>query len=957
MVSEPTIMDPVANNPSPLLLLNNMSNLMSIKLDSMNYMLWKLQISAILDAYSMIEHLDGSTQQPRQFIITEDGDQNLESSFLDLEKEGQGITDLAPFNTVLLQYLPWLWDQPHLKKSGTGIKKGNESISSYLQRIKNTRDKLSAVGVLVENEELLHMILKGLPKEFAPFASAIRTRDDSISFEKLSVLLQTEEQSMAVASESFSNSALAIGGRSFNSYPSQHQTHPSQHQPSNPISQPSSQPGSYGKSERPTCQICWKIGHYAVDCYHRMDFAYQGKNPPTKLAAMASASNLHYTQSSETWLTDSGASDHITANASTLNSQTPYQGTEQVTVGNGQNLPIQSIVHKLCLDNNCSCHFDAHKLLIQDLPTGRLLYKGLSKDGVYPINSSQFCTSASSKTACFASSSAQKWELWHSRLGHPSAKVIPFIPKAILALTHLHIDSTPSRNVLFNENMFPGLSTSQQPNSLSQTSTFSPDSWLTTLLSLHSCTHSQVSSSASLDSNISDSTPASWSSPSDITPASWSLPLSSGSPQSLLPTDPVLTQHPQHGPQWCTAMQEEFAALQQQGTWLVAKGFHQQQGVDYAETFSPVIKPPTVRLILSLAVSHNWPLQQLDVKNAFLHGTLKEEVYMAQPQGYVDSSHPHYVCKLHKSIYGLKQAPRAWFESFTTQLLHLGFIASTADSSLFIYHHHTVIAYLLLYVDDIVLTSNSTSFLDGLILQLRKVFDIKDLGPLHYFLGLQVSRTTDTLHVTQTKYASDLLVKHQMVASKPAKTPSSPNTRLSLHEGDLLSDPHGYRSLVGALHYLTFTRPDISFAVHQVCQYMAAPTTTHLSAAKRILRYIKGTLFHGIAFTPGPLTLSVYSDADWAGDPDDRRSTSGLLVYLGSNPITWSAKKQATVSRSSTESEYRALATASAEVCWLRTLLKDLGIYLSQPPILWCDNVSALAIASNPVFPCSYKAH
>ena len=201
---------------------------------------------------------------------------------------------------------------------------------------------------------------------------------------------------------------------------------------------------------------------------------------------------------------------------------------------------------------------------------------------------------------------------------------------------------------------------------------------------------------------------------------------------------------------WCTAMQEEFAALQKQGTWslvpppphknivgckrvyklkrhndgtiarykarLVAKGFHQQQGVDYNETFSLVVKPSTVRLILSLAVSLNWPLRQLDVKNAFLHGTLKEEVYMAQPQGYIDSTNSHYVCKLHKSIYGLKQAPRAWFDSFSTQLLHLGFTASTADSSLFIYHHKGVIAYLLLYVDDIVLTSNSTSFLDHLIL-------------------------------------------------------------------------------------------------------------------------------------------------------------------------------------------------------------------------------------------------
>uniref|UniRef100_A0A2N9ITK5 Retrotransposon Copia-like N-terminal domain-containing protein n=1 Tax=Fagus sylvatica TaxID=28930 RepID=A0A2N9ITK5_FAGSY len=372
MVSEPTIMDPVANNPSPLLLLNNMSNLMSIKLDSMNYMLWKLQISAILDAYSMIEHLDGSTQQPRQFIITEDvlamvvGSTTSQEVWNRLEEK---FTCTARANVL------------NLKLELQGIKKGNESINSYLQRIKNTRDKLSAVGVLVDNEELLHMILKGLPKEFAPFASAIRTRDDSISFEKLSVLLQTEEQSMAVASESFSNSALAIGGRSFNSYPSQHQTYPSQHQPqlpqpSNPISQPSSQPGSYGKSERPTCQICWKIGHYAIDCYHRMDFAYQGKNPPTKLAAMANASNLHYTQNSETWLTDSGASDHITANASTLNTQTPYQGTEQVTVGNGQNLPIQSIVHKLCLDNNCSCHFDAHKALDSGFTYGETPLQG-----------------------------------------------------------------------------------------------------------------------------------------------------------------------------------------------------------------------------------------------------------------------------------------------------------------------------------------------------------------------------------------------------------------------------------------------------------------------------------------------------------------------------------------------------------------------------------------------------
>jgi hypothetical protein len=167
---------------------------------------------------------------------------------------------------------------------------------------------------------------------------------------------------------------------------------------------------------------------------------------------------------------------------------------------------------------------------------------------------------------------------------------------------------------------------------------------------------------------------------------------------------------------------------------------------------------------------------------------------------------------------------------------------------------------------------------------------------------------------------------------------------------NLFIDPDAYRSMVGALQYLTFTRPDISFAVYQVCQYMSTPTTTHLAAAKRVLRYIRGTLHHGIEFTPGPLTLSAYINADWAGDPDDCRSTSRLLVYLGNNAITWSAKKQPTMSRSSTQSEYRALAIASAKICWLSTLLKDLGIYIFDPPILWCDNVSALAIASNPVF-------
>uniref|UniRef100_A0A2N9HHW9 Integrase catalytic domain-containing protein n=1 Tax=Fagus sylvatica TaxID=28930 RepID=A0A2N9HHW9_FAGSY len=1192
MVSEPTIMDPVANSPSPLLLLNNMSNLMSIKLDSMNYMLWKLQISAILDAYSMIEHLDGSTQQPRQFVINEDGVQVLNPAFLIWRKKDKALL------TLLLSTL----SSPVL-----AMVVGTTTAQEVWNRLEEKFTCTARANVLNLKLELQDPLTNSA---LAMFVSNNHKPNNGFN--------GGQGYNRGRGRNSFNRGR---GGRSFTAYPTP-QIQSSQ--PSNLNSQAQSSFGSQGKTERPTCQICWKIGHYAIDCYHRMDFAYQGKNPPTKLAAMANASNLQYTHNSETWLTDSGASDHITATASNLNTQAPYHGSEQVTVGNGQNLPIQSI------DNNCSCLFDAQKLLIQDLPTGRLLYKGLSKDGVYPIHSTQFCRSASTKSACLASSSAQKWQLWHSRLGHPSAKVLhtifpslsscnpldfnsvkshckhclagkmhqlpfpistnkvtapfqivhadlwgpapsvslngfrfylvlvdeytkftwvyllthksetftlfkqftalihnqfkqsvqifrtdcggeftstafntfcadngiihqlscPHTPQqngvaerkhkhliqcalALLSQSNLPIsywsyavstaahlinklptpllsDKSPweslfhtkptlshlrafgcqcfplltpynktklqpksvpciflgypftskgyvcfdpsshrfytSRHVLFNETIFPGLSTSQQSTSSSQTSNYSSDCWVNTLNLLHCCTQNPASVSASLDSDpssqhhvsvsasldsdlsvplsnsptqpllqqpisptlisvtSSDSTspicpsidppllpnphttitPATILTPDPILPpdtTTLSLPTASLTPTSVAPNttsqhpmqtrsksgihkpklgytaqiDYTITEPPsfkiaaQH-PHWCTAMQEEFDALKKQGTWslvlppphknivgckwvyklkhhsdgtiarykarLVAKGFHQQHGVDYEETFSPVIKPPTVRLILSLAVAQNWPLRQLDVKKC---------LFAWHSQG--------------RSVYGT-----------TSRVLCI-----------------TSLAY-------------------------------------------KVTRSSDALHVTQTKYASDLLTKHHMVDSKIAHTPCSPNTRLSIHEGELLSDPHGYRSLVGALHYLTFTRPDISFAVHQVCQYMAAPTTTHLTAAKRILRYIKGTLFHGIAFTPGPLHLSVYSDADWAGDPDDRRSTSGLLVYLGSNPITWSAKKQATVSRSSTESEYRALASASAEVCWLRTLLKDLGIFLSQPPILWCDNVSALAIASNPVF-------
>ncbi|KAM1496473.1 hypothetical protein ACFX13_031508 [Malus domestica] len=322
---------------------------------------------------------------------------------------------------------------------------------------------------------------------------------------------------------------------------------------------------------------------------------------------------------------------------------------------------------------------------------------------------------------------------------------------------------------------------------------------------------------------------------------------------------------------------------------------------------------------------------------------------MSQPPGFEDHHHPLKVCRLHKSLYGLKQAPRAWNARFTSFLPTLGFHNTYADSSLFVKSSGSSLVILLLYVDDIILTGNDPKLITQVITDLTKEFDLKDLGSLHYFLGIQITRTAEGLFLSQEKYVHDLLQKTEMLKSKPCATPCLPYNRLLKDDGDPFNHPTLYRSIVGALQYLVFTRPDIAFPVNQVCQFMQSPMASHYLAVKRILRYLKGTMTHGIRYTKGSLSLRSFSDADWAGDPNDRRSTTGLVVFLGNNPISWASKKQQTVSRSSIEAEYRALLSTAAELDWLQQLFQVLQVRIPHPPVLFCDNLSAIALSFNPV--------
>lgn len=323
--------------------------------------------------------------------------------------------------------------------------------------------------------------------------------------------------------------------------------------------------------------------------------------------------------------------------------------------------------------------------------------------------------------------------------------------------------------------------------------------------------------------------------------------------------------------------------------WVV-RGFSQQHGVDFDETFSPIVKPTTIRIVLSLATSHSWPIHQLDVKNAFLHGHLNEVVYSQQPSDFVDPQHPTHVCRLLKSLYGLKQAPRAWFQHFATFARTMGFTESKSDASLFILHRNNNLEYLLLYVNDIILTASTHTLLRSIIQSLSTEFTMKDLGTLHHFLGISVTRTASGLHLSQRQYILDILSRAGMRDYHPVQTPIDTKAKLSGSVGTPITDPSLYRSLAGALQYATLTHPEIAYGVQQVCLHMHDPKEPHFDLIKRILRYLKGTLHHGfLIHSSSSHSLTAYSDADWAGCPNTRCLTSGFCMFLGDNLISWSS--------------------------------------------------------------------
>ncbi|GJT94783.1 retrovirus-related pol polyprotein from transposon TNT 1-94 [Tanacetum coccineum] len=394
---------------------------------------------------------------------------------------------------------------------------------------------------------------------------------------------------------------------------------------------------------------------------------------------------------------------------------------------------------------------------------------------------------------------------------------------------------------------------------------------------------------------------------------------------------------------------DELGGILKNKARLVARGYRQEEGIDFEESFAPVARLEAIRIFLAFAAHMNMVVYQMDVKTAFLNGNLREEVYVSQPDGFVDKDNPNHVYKLKKALYGLKQAPRAWYDMLSSFLISQDFSKGSVDPTLFIRRDGKELLLVQIYVDDIIFAASTPELCDLFSKIMCSKFKMSMMGKISFFLGLQISQSPRGIFINQSKYALESLKKYGFDSCDPVDTPMVEKSKLDEDKEGKAVDPSHYRGMIGTLLYLTASRPDLQFAICMCARYQARPTEKHLNAVKRIFRYLKGTVHRGLWYPKdSSIALTAFADADHAGCQDTRRSTSGSMQLLGDRLVSWSSKRQKSAAISSTEAEYIALSGCCAQILWMRSQLTDYGFGFNKIP-MYCDNKSAIALCCNNV--------
>ena len=377
---------------------------------------------------------------------------------------------------------------------------------------------------------------------------------------------------------------------------------------------------------------------------------------------------------------------------------------------------------------------------------------------------------------------------------------------------------------------------------------------------------------------------------------------------------------------------------------LVAKGFTQKEGEDFFDTYSPVARMTTIRVLIALAASYKFLIHQMDVKTAFLNGELDEEIYMQQPDGFVATGQENMVCRLKKSLYGLKQAPKQWHEKFDKTLTSAGFVVNEGDKYVYYKYGGGKGVILCLYVDDILIFGTDMDVINDVKSFLSQNFDMKDLGEADVILNIKLQMNENGITLSQSHYVEKILSRFGFEDSRTSPTPYDPSLKLRKNRGQRVEQLK-YSQIVGSLMYLAAaTRPDISFAVSKLSRFHSNPGNDHWIALERVMRYLRGTTTYGLHYTGYPDVPEGYSDANWISDADEIKATSGYIFTFGGAAISWRSRKQTILTRSTMEAELVALDSATVEAEWLRELLSDLPMV--EKPIsailLNCDNQTVI---------------
>ncbi|KAK1652972.1 hypothetical protein QYE76_070777 [Lolium multiflorum] len=832
----------------------NFAPMVTIRLNNDNYLYWRAQVSNILRSHLLTGFVDGTFPCPSEMVsnpaVSTDAkappmmynpeftawhqqDAALLSAIMSTStEEVQGLILFASsaqdaWSTLAASFSSQSTARAmHLRDALHQCKKLDSTVSVYFNKMKALADTLMSIGQPLRPAEFSGYLMNGLDQDYDSLVQLVSARSltDPMPIKDIyAQMLHTEQRVTGRKAElhadmhmsaNYGAKSPAYGGK-------QHQ------QNYTPTYPPKTDPRQQGKTAykptggaptgggggtRPTCQICTKLGHVASCCFKRFDRRYLGaRNDGRYMDKQIAAFSVTTTGShgstpsfpvDPSWYADTGATDHLTNELDKLHTREPYHGQDHVQTANG------------AANHDAGKHRGARLELLDDAPDDPL---PVTHDDQLPVSVLQRHAEQPAPV--------EDGFVTPPRARMPAAGLSPGAGPSHTGPTCT--GASPCMDVPLERQPIDVASTSPTP-SASSTPPPIPAPGVTT----------RLQRGIRNPKKRTDGTVA------------WST-LRMAHTADLTLTEPRDHREAMASPHWRAAMEAEFLALQHNKTWrlvppvqgvniidskwvfkikqksdgsierykarLVAKGFKQRYGLDYEDTFSPVVKPTTIRMLLSMALAHGWHLRQLDIQNAFLHGVLEEEVYMRQPPGFADKDQPNYLCRLDKALYGLKQAPRAWHARLSSVLTALGFTPSKADTSLFVLRRPDITLFLLVYVDDIIVISSRGTAIDRLIHQLRDSFALKDLGPLHYFLGLEVQQSAGTLLLTQRKYASELLRRAGLLKCAPSSTPMVASEKLSATDGTPLTAEEStkYRSIVGGLQYLTMTRPDLSFAVNK----------------------------------------------------------------------------------------------------------------------------------------------